>query len=156
MPTEFFWGEGHRNPEDGAEDPIITEDLPERDTFPHAFDFGFGKRNIVFTQGKNSFGASYVCRGEVGQVGFGITTEKIEDIVFGWVTACHERRPSNRGNGRYRRFQYVVASLVGQFGEMGQLSFGHILIDENRIHPIQAENHDAVDMTFFVGFLAPD
>jgi hypothetical protein len=50
----------------------------------------------------------------------------------------------------------VIAPLVGQFGEMGQFSFGHVLIDENRIHPIQAENDNAVDMTFFVGFLASD
>ena len=128
--------ERHRHGEDRRPHAGLAGRHPERRAAAQRRDLRLAERDVV----EEEVGHLAPDHAEVGHVGLQVADEEVEDVVLAGVAAGGERRPRRRRFGRRGRLQPVEAALAGELLEVRQLAFAHPLLDEARVHPVEAED----------------
>ena len=77
---------------------------------------------------------------EIGQVGGGIADQEVVDVVLARVDAGGKRGPRRRRLRRVRGAERIEAALIDQPLEVGQLAVVDQLLDQIRVHAVEAED----------------
>ena len=148
LAAELVGGKGDRNAQDRTFDSRLGAGFPEGFAALEKF-----KLVTAAGQGDGSDFFPRFCtqpgRGKHWQMGHGVPAQKVEDVVTAGIDARPEGRPSHRRHGRPGGAQGPEAAFVFQAGQVRQFPLVHHLPGDDRIQPVQTQDHDSLDLRVF-------
>ena len=148
-PWNFSGREGNRDSNDGAEDALLTQNLPERLALLFQCRPGLPQGDQVLAHREHPGGGADLGRRQDRGIGAGVPGEKVVDVVVGGVHSGGEGGPGHRRNGGLTGSQCGESSPGLQPLEVGQEALVHEALRQFGVHAVEAHHHHPGNVGFF-------
>ena len=113
-PVESLGREGDRHTENGAEDAVVSQNLPKGLALTTALNDRPAERDAEAPEGEHPFRRADLRRREFREMRLSIRDQKVIDPMFPRVTACLKRRPRHGRFRQQRRLEGKEGALLAQ------------------------------------------